>query len=618
MENLVSDWYQQSADDTLSRLESAADTGLSRGDAAQRLERDGPNLLEERGIKSPWKVLWEQLTATLVVVLIAAAVISLLLGDIKDAIAILAIVVLNALLGFRQEYRAEKAMAALKRLAVPIVKVRRDGHVQEISAESLVTGDVVLLEAGGAVPADGRLLEAANLRVMEAALTGESEPAEKRAEAVFEQVEAVADRTNMVFFGTSITFGRGVMVVTDTGMRTELGHIAHMIQSVDSEPTPLQRRLDHLGKMLAVIVLIIVSIVFLLGLWRSGWSDTEQVKILFLTAVSLAVAAIPEGLPAVVTIALAIGAQRMLRRNALIRKLPAVETLGSVTTICSDKTGTLTRNEMTVSVLDVAGHHVDVVERDGRHGIVSSVSEEDVSELHHHSSLAFMLAGAALCNDAVLERDPDDGDIRAVGDPTEGALVVAAARLGLDKQRLEKVLSRVAEAPFDSDRKRMTTVQRVPADLSEATLAPIATWVKKASSGKPLAFTKGAIDGLLDISTRVWNDGDVVALDGAWRQRILAAHDTLAQHGMRRAGSRLSARGAARRERGCGGGSGEKPDLYRPGRHDRPSARRGARGRGDLQGGGNSPGDDHRRSPPDRPVHRRPVGHRHRRRSADR
>lgn len=395
MENAVSDWYQLSSEDTLHQLESAVDTGLSQAEAARRLERDGPNRLVEKGIKSPWKVLWEQLTATLVVVLIVAAVISLMLGDIKDAVAILAIVVLNALLGFRQEYRAEKAMAALKRLAVPVVKVRREGHVHEVSAEELTKGDLVLLEAGGAVPADGRLVESANLHVMEAALTGESEPAEKRAEVVFAQTEAVADRNNMVFFGTSITFGRGTMVVTETGMDTELGHIAHMIQTVETEPTPLQKRLDYLGKMLAVIVLFIVSIVFFLGLWRTGWSDTEQVKILFLTAVSLAVAAIPEGLPAVVTIALAIGAQRMLRRNALIRKLPAVETLGSVTTICSDKTGTLTKNEMTLTVLDVAGRRVDVVERDGRHGVVSSVSDEDVSELHHHSSLAFLLVGGA-------------------------------------------------------------------------------------------------------------------------------------------------------------------------------------------------------------------------------
>ncbi len=533
MENAVSDWYQLSSEDTLHQLESAVDTGLSQAEAARRLERDGPNRLVEKGIKSPWKVLWEQLTATLVVVLIVAAVISLMLGDIKDAVAILAIVVLNALLGFRQEYRAEKAMAALKRLAVPVVKVRREGHVHEVSAEELTKGDLVLLEAGGAVPADGRLVESANLRVMEAALTGESEPAEKRAEVVFAQTEAVADRNNMVFFGTSITFGRGTMVVTETGMDTELGHIAHMIQTVETEPTPLQKRLDYLGKMLAVIVLFIVSIVFFLGLWRTGWSDTEQVKILFLTAVSLAVAAIPEGLPAVVTIALAIGAQRMLRRNALIRKLPAVETLGSVTTICSDKTGTLTKNEMTLTVLDVAGRRVDVVERDGRHGVVSSVSDEDVSELHHHSSLAFLLVGGALCNDAVLERSDEGTDVRAVGDPTEGALVLAAARLGLDKGTLERTLSRIAEAPFDSDRKRMTTVHRVPGRLDQSPAAPLASWLEKAAAGKPLAFTKGAIDGLLDISTRVWNDGQIVPLDDAWRQRIMDAHDQVAQQGMR-------------------------------------------------------------------------------------
>jgi Ca2+-transporting ATPase len=274
-------------------------------------------------------------------------------------VAILVIVVLNALLGLQQEYRAEKAIAALKRMAVPRVHARRDGRNVEISARELVPGDILTLEAGGAIPADGRLLEASSLRVLESTLTGESEPVEKRVEAHFESGQEIplGDRHNMVFLGTNVTYGRATVVVCATGMATELGKIAGMIQGVRSGPTPLQRRLQRLGQTLALISLGIVAVIFGIGLAMQG-----DLKEMFLTAVSLAVAAVPEGLPAVVTIALALGAQRMLRRRALIRQLPAVETLGSVTTICSDKTGTLTLNQMTVTVLNVAGNRLDVSE----------------------------------------------------------------------------------------------------------------------------------------------------------------------------------------------------------------------------------------------------------------
>jgi Ca2+-transporting ATPase len=293
--------------------------GLSTSEARRRLAERGPNELIDRGIKSVWRILWEQLTAIMVVILIIAAIISAALGDYKDAIAIMAIVVLNAVLGATQEYRAEKAMAALKKMAVPTIKVRRDGHIHEISARDLVPGDVVILDAGGFVPADGRLLESVNLRIQEAALTGESEPVEKHHATLDDEHLPIGDRRNMVYMGTVITYGRGLAIITETGMGTELGRIAEMIQRVEREPTPLQRRLEQLGRGLAIAALAIVGLVFVLGLLRG-----EDLKLMFLTAIGMAVAAVPEALPAVVTIALAMGAQRMLKRRALIRKLPAV------------------------------------------------------------------------------------------------------------------------------------------------------------------------------------------------------------------------------------------------------------------------------------------------------
>ena len=341
------DWYQLSTTEALQKLETDVSIGLSEAEVSRRREKYGVNELIEGGQKSPWQILWEQFSAPLVVMLIVAAAISTFLEDYKNAIAIMAIVILNAFLGFRQEYNAEQAMAALKRLATPTVKVRRDGQMQEISSRDLVPGDIVLLEAGNLVPADGRLLESFNLRVQEAALTGESEPVEKEAEAAFETEQALGDRLNMVYMGTTVTYGRSTIAIAATGMETELGHIANLIQTVDSEPTPLQKRLEQVGKTLGAIAVAIAGVIFILGILRG-----EDFKEMFLTAVSLVVAAVPEGLPAVVTIALALGANRMLKRNALIRKLPAVETLGSVTTICSDKTGTLTKNQMAIRSID--------------------------------------------------------------------------------------------------------------------------------------------------------------------------------------------------------------------------------------------------------------------------
>ncbi|MDY6877288.1 MAG: cation-translocating P-type ATPase [Chloroflexota bacterium] len=540
----LSDWYRLETADVLAHLEADPERGLSQAEAQRRLAEHGPNELIERGLKSPWHILWEQLTAVMVVILIIAAIVSAVLGDYKDAVAILAIVVLNAVLGFTQEYRAEKAMAALKRLTVPVVKVRRDSRIREISARELAPGDIVLLEAGAMVPADGRLLESANLRVQEAALTGESEPVEKGIRALTGESLPLGDRRNMVYMGTVITYGRGVAMITETGMRTELGRIAEMIQTVEREPTPLQRRLEQLGRGLAAAALVIVALVFVLGLLRG-----EDTRLMFLTAISMAVAAVPEGLPAVVTIALALGAQRMLKRRVLIRKLPAVETLGSVTVICSDKTGTLTENRMTVTVLDVAGHTLNLTQvlhqgrlvwtcpDDTQPEVDTPIEAESETPLVQlDPALQVLLVGAALCNDAVLQPAEDEaGRLRAVGDPTEGALVTAAAEFGLLKPELERTLPRVAEVPFTSERKRMTTVHEFTAEAqaSRRHLCHLVDAAPTDSSPLYLAFTKGAIDSVLEVSSRVWVESQVQPLTEHWSQRIQVANDQLAEDGMR-------------------------------------------------------------------------------------
>ncbi|MDQ3285728.1 MAG: cation-translocating P-type ATPase, partial [Actinomycetota bacterium] len=467
-------------------------------------------------------------TSAMIVILIVAAVASALLGDYEDSIAIAVIVVLNAALGFGQEYRAERAMDALKRLSAPIVKVRRNGHVREVSARELVPGDVVLLEAGNLVPADGRLLEGTNLRVQESALTGESEPVEKDPVALEEEDPPLGERANMVYSSTVVTKGRGLYVVTETGMATELGKIAAMIQTAGPEQTPLQRRLNQVGKVLALAALVIVGVVFALGLLRG-----EDLELMFLTAVSLAVAAVPEGLPAIVTIALALGAQRMLRRRALIRKLPAVETLGSVTVICSDKTGTLTENRMTATVLDVADRTVQL----GEGGRAASKPRPEGGLLPVEGddpALALLLGGAALCNDALLDEGDEKDALRVLGDPTEGALVEAAAREGLKKPELEAALPRVEEVPFDSGRKRMTTVHEVLSDWGSGSPDTLSSVLREGLKNAPyVAFTKGAVDSLLEISNEVWSDGQTEPLGGDWRERISAANQRLAENGIR-------------------------------------------------------------------------------------
>lgn len=558
----MTDWYKLTVDEVVKKLKSNLVGGLSEEEVLLRLERYGLNELVDRGNKSPLRILAAQFTDTMVVILIIAAVVSGLLGDWKDSIAIVAIVIINGVLGFRQEYQAEKSLAALKKMAVPKVKVRRNNHITEISAQKLVPGDIIQIEAGNLIPADCRIIESVNLRAQEAALTGESEPISKQSEAMPDLDLSIGDRINMLYMGTVISYGRGLAIVTETGMHTELGDIAALMQSAGQEVTPLQKRLDQLGKGLAAVALFLVAIVFLLGLWRG-----EDIRLMFLTSISVAVAAVPEGLPAVVTIALALGARRMLNRKALIRKLPAVETLGSVTVICSDKTGTLTENRMTVTVIDVADHRLDLTDpeftrlsnRPGKSCPESGPTPEQASLLRSYPALGLLLVGGALCNDAVMECDEGGGNqYHIVGDPTEGALVVAAARLGLEKNALEADFPRVFETPFDSERKRMTTAHRVkrfeseqdekwnvgrikiPSSQTDDALAVSKELIELELFSLRLFnlqqyvyFTKGAVDSLLNISSYVWHDNHLEPFTAEWRSRIEASNARLAQQGIR-------------------------------------------------------------------------------------
>ena len=526
----MTEWHRLEAQEAVRQIESDVEAGLSAAEAERRLAQYGPNELVERAGKGPWAILWEQFTGIMVVMLIISAIVSAFLGETIDAIVIMVIVLLNAILGFVQEYRAEQAMAALKKMAVPHVRVRRDGHLQEVSATSLVPGDIIQLETGNTVPADGRLLESANVRVQEAVLTGESEAVEKDTAPLDGENLALGDRVNSVYMGTVVTYGHGLALVTDTGMKTQLGKIADMLQSVGTEKTPLQRRLEQLARGLAVAALVVVGIVFGLGVLRG-----EDLVEMFTVSVAMAVAAVPEGLPAVVTIALALGAQRMLKRNALIRKLPAVETLGSVTVICSDKTGTLTQNQMTVTFVDVAENSLNLQARLRSFSPTVNANDEPEPLLQESPPIVLTLAGGALCNDAVLEKVAGEpGTYSTVGDPTEGALVIASAKAGLWKKDLEKAFPRVAELPFDSDRKRMTTVHRPNPELVPDLLNPYQdSRPDFFEPGHFLVITKGAVDSLLEVSDRAWTGGQTEPLSRSWRERILKANNELAQKGMR-------------------------------------------------------------------------------------
>ncbi|MFN2206112.1 MAG: cation-translocating P-type ATPase [Candidatus Promineifilaceae bacterium] len=518
-------WHTLTVKETAATLQTDVAQGLSEQQVQQRLQQFGPNELEERAGRSPWAILWDQISSVMVLILIAAAVVSAFLGKTTETIAIASIVILFTVLGFFQEFRAEQAMAALRKLAVPIVRVIRGGVRREISASELVPGDVVLLEAGNAVPADLRLAESINLRIQEAILTGESEPVEKETDAYEAAIMPLGDRHNMAYMGTVATYGRGTGIVVETGMRSELGKIADLIQDVDSGETPLQRRLDQVGKLLAGVGIIAALLVLVIGVYLN-----EPLDEMFLTAVSVAVAVVPEGLPAVVTVTLALGAQRMLRRNALIRKLPAVETLGAVTVICSDKTGTLTENRMTVTVIDVAGHYVELGGTSGAHPAPSLSQNGGAPQIDSQPpAIGLTLAGGALCNDAALRPDPETGRYAVIGDPTEGALLVAAVQAGLDLEILDAALPRVGELPFDSERKRMTTVHSLPGDPS--LISPTLRALRP--EGPYVSITKGSVDGLLEISRYIWTAEGVLPLDDVWHGRIQQANEQMAQNGIR-------------------------------------------------------------------------------------
>ena len=535
-----SSWHTLDPASVLTRLGVSPDQGLSSQAAGRRLKEDGPNELIERGAKSPLRIFAEQFTSLMVLLLIAAAAVSgFVLREYEDALVILVIVILNALLGFWQEFRAEKALAALKSLSTPKVRVLRDSEVKEIASRELVRGDIVLIEAGNLIPADCRIVESANLKVQEAALTGEAEAVEKNPAALGEEDLPLGDRRNMLYMGTVVTYGRATAVVTATGMAGELGNIATLIQETVPEKTILQKKLASLSVILVFSALALIGVVALEGWLLQG----QSLKSLFITAVSMAVAAIPEGLPAVVTIALALGAQRMLRRGALIRRLPAVESLGSVTVICSDKTGTLTQNRMTVTVLDLLDHRLELSQEEEQ-----STAEQKVIAAGDPTA-SLLLAAAALCNDAVLKEDSEN--FETLGDPTEGALVSAAARAGLIKSDLEDVLPRTGELPFDSERKRMSTVHslaklrdvggsaqpELPTQLAEI-LTP---WIKDRET---VVFTKGAVDSLLEVCSSVWRNNQPEPLTENWQRRIEGANENLAVQGIRVLGVAVKTEGS--------------------------------------------------------------------------
>ena len=495
----MANFYNQEFVAVLSQLKASAETGLSSEEVKKRLEEYGFNQLVARNRKTFFQMFVAQFKSFMIIILLIAAVISGVVGVMEgegllDTFVILGILVLNAFIGAIQERKAESSLEALKNLAAPITKVLRNGVIIEIPTKELVPGDIVILETGAVIPADLRLIEAINLKIQESSLTGESVPVDKKTIVLTGDDIALGDRVNMAFSTGMVTYGRGRGVVTATGMKTEVGKIANMLQQTTETETPMSRRLEQLGKVLGIAALVICAVIFIVGVLYGN-----SIINMFMTAVSLAVAAIPEGLPAVSTIVLAIGVQRMVKRNAIIRTLPSVETLGSATVICSDKTGTLTQNKMTV-VEAYVNHRQDVI---NRANLASKLNEEE----------SRLLSISVLCADAQL-RINEDGKIEFTGDPTETALLDFGILYGMYKDELEKKYPRIAEIPFDSERKRMTTVNKL-------------------SENSTRINVKGGLDEVLSVCDKIIINGVIKSLEPEDKKQIHTANETMANSALR-------------------------------------------------------------------------------------
>lgn len=551
--HLAKAWHTLDVEKTLSELGSDTETGLTAQQVEERLQQYGPNELEETAGRSSWEILLDQFKNIMLVMLIAVAIISGVLDLIslqqgkadggvpfKDTIAIMAIVILNGILGYLQESRAEKALAALKRLSSPKVRVIRNGRTIEIEGKQLVPGDIMLLEAGVQVSADARLIEASNLQVREAALTGEAHAVNKQVEVPLQEDTPLGDRINLVYQGTEVVHGRGTAVVTGTGMRTELGKIAEMLQAVESEPTPLQQRMTQLGNVLVTGSLILVALVIVGGMLKSyideGRFNGTVLQELVEVSLSMAVAVVPEGLPAVITVTLALGTQRMVRRSALIRKLPAVETLGSVTTICSDKTGTLTQNKMVVQQVATVTETFSVTGEGYTPTGEFKINAQSVQP-EQYPELQTLLLACVVCNDALLQQEApntqSNGKGKAtpnaanewtiLGDPTEGALLSLAGKSGLEKASLNRQFKRVGEFPFSSERKRMSVI-------CEGRTQNVA---QQARDFPFVMFTKGSPELILERCKTYQPGNTVETLTDSQRQKILQQNNQMAGAGLR-------------------------------------------------------------------------------------
>lgn len=479
-------WYKKSKNEILQELDVDEKNGLSSTEALRRLEKYGKNKLETKKKKTLFKQFLSQLKDVMIYILIIAAIISAFLGEISDALIILLVIIINAVIGVIQESKAEKALDALKELSTPKALVKRDGSLKEILSEDIVPGDIVIIDAGRYIPGDLRLIDTANLKIEESAFTGESVPSEKDASFLPDKEIPIGDQNNMAFMSTLATYGRGVGVVVGTGMNTEIGKIAKMIEQEENDETPLQKKLSELGKILGFLAVGICILIFIISFFQG-----RDLLEMFLTSISLAVAAIPEGLPAIVAIVLALGVQRMVKKNAIIRKLPAVETLGSISIICSDKTGTLTQNKMTVTTI---------------YANDSYIKESEFNLNDNESKL--LVDCMVLCNDATYSEKSQTGD------PTEIALLESPFKLNILKEKLEKEFKRIDEIPFDSDRKLMTTVNLV-------------------DDKKARVFTKGALDSILSICNKISINGKLLDFTKEYKAKVLENSNIMSDKALR-------------------------------------------------------------------------------------